>query len=98
MLNIYNLPTGSVIWLVAAGLLIYVVYHMLHNLVWHPLALFPYPCVAAVTSLYRAYIELIAKSLFVCELEKLHTQYSKQETHTASPSKWILLLLTINAT
>jgi hypothetical protein len=98
MLNIYKLPTGSVIWLVAAGLLIYMVYRMLHNLVWHPLASFPSPRVAAVTSLYRAYIELVAKSSFVCELEKLHTQYSKQETHTASPSKWILLPSTTNAT
>jgi hypothetical protein len=98
MLNIDKLSTGSVIWLVAAGLVIYVVYCMLHNLVWHPLASFPGPRVAAVTSLYRAYIELVAKSSFVYQLEKLHTQYGKQETRTASPSKWIVLPLTTNAT
>jgi hypothetical protein len=77
MLNIDKLPSGSVEWLVVAGLAIYVVYRMLYRLVWHPLASFPGPCVAAVTSLYKAYIELVAKSSFVHELEKLHSQYGK---------------------
>lgn len=77
MPTIEELPTGNPIWLVAAGYVCYTIYHLLYNLFWHPLASFPGPTIAATTPLYKAYIDLVAKSSFVHTLEKLHAQYGE---------------------
>ncbi|RVX69702.1 hypothetical protein B0A52_06346 [Exophiala mesophila] len=50
-------------------------YRVVYNLYFHPLAAFPGPNIAAVTSLYKAYIDVVARSSFVHTLEKLHRQY-----------------------
>ncbi|EDP48582.1 benzoate 4-monooxygenase cytochrome P450 [Aspergillus fumigatus A1163] len=92
MINCSELPAGSIMWLVAAGLATRVVSCIIYNLFWHPLASFPGPFVAAVTPLYKAYIDLVAKSSLVHTLEKLHSQYgdivriSPNEIHFRRPS------------
>jgi hypothetical protein len=78
MPSIDELHTGNLLWLIAAGYAGYTIYHLLYNLFWHPLASFPGPTIAAVTPLYKAYIDLVAKSSFVHTLEKLHAQYGKR--------------------
>jgi hypothetical protein len=77
MINSSELPDGSIIWLAVAGFAIHVVSYIIYNLFWHPLASFPGPFVAAVTPLYKAYIDLVAKSSLVHTLEKLHSQYGE---------------------
>lgn len=77
MVNSSELPSGSLMWVAAAGLAIYVVSCIIYDLFWHPLASFPGPFVAAVTPLYKAYVDLVAKSSLVHTLEKLHSQYGK---------------------
>lgn len=78
MPSIDELHTGDLLWLIAAGYAGYIIYHLLYNLFWHPLTSFPGPAIAAVTPLYKAYIDLVAKSSFVHTLEKLHSQYGKK--------------------
>jgi hypothetical protein len=73
MITSNDLPAGSIMWLAAAGLAIYVTSCIIHNLFWHPLASFPGPFVAAVTPLYKVYIDLVAKSSLLHTLEKLHS-------------------------
>ncbi|QKX57066.1 uncharacterized protein TRUGW13939_04174 [Talaromyces rugulosus] len=95
MPSIDELHTGNLLWLVAAGYVGYIIYHLLYNLFWHPLASFPGPTIAAVTPLYKAYIDLVAKSSFVHTLEKLHAQYGDivrvgpNEIHFSSPSAYL---------
>ena len=89
MLNVQELDTGSLLWLIASGCCVYAAYHTLYNLFWHPLASFPGPPVAAATSLYKAYIDLVAKSSLVHTLEKLHAKYGEQgiESLTRGPEE-----------
>ncbi|GAM33549.1 cytochrome P450 [Talaromyces pinophilus] len=75
MTSIDELHTGNLLWLTAAAYVGYTTYRLLYNLFWHPLASFRGPTIAAVTPLYKAYIDLVAKSSFVHTLEKLHAQY-----------------------
>lgn len=44
---------------------------------FHPLSAFPGPPIAAFTSLYKAYIDVVAQSSFVHHLEKLHAIYGR---------------------
>jgi hypothetical protein len=63
--NSSELPADSIMGLAAAGLAIHFVSYMIYNLFWHPLASFPGPFAAAVTPLYKAYIDLVTKSSLV---------------------------------
>ncbi|CRG84223.1 Trichodiene oxygenase [Talaromyces islandicus] len=95
MASINELHTGDLLWLIAAGYASYIIYNLLYNLFWHPLASFPGPTIAAVTPLYKAYIDLVAKSSFVHALEKLHSQYGDivrvgpNEIHFSAPSAYL---------
>ncbi|KIX08873.1 uncharacterized protein Z518_03530 [Rhinocladiella mackenziei CBS 650.93] len=55
--------------------LTWLVERAIFNIYFHPLAAFPGPPIAAVTGLYKAYIDVAARSSFVHTLEKLHSQY-----------------------
>ncbi|KAL6246705.1 hypothetical protein RBB50_006012 [Rhinocladiella similis] len=69
----------------------WVVLHATYNVYFHPLAAFPGPRLAAATSLYKAYIDVVAKTGFVQALEKLHAQYGNvvrvgpNELHFSNP-------------
>ncbi|KAK5958385.1 hypothetical protein OHC33_000227 [Knufia fluminis] len=61
------------------------------RLYFHPLSAFPGPPIAAVTGLYKAYIDVVAQSSFVHNLERLHAIYGDvvrvgpNELHFANP-------------
>lgn len=63
--------------LVVAGFVTWCLYVIVRNFTWHPLAGFPGPRFAAITPLYKAYIDCVARCSFVHTLEKLHGQYGK---------------------
>lgn len=70
-----KLYISSPYWLIPSGIVLYLAYNAVSNLLWHPLAAFPGPSIAAVSTLYKAYIELVSKGSFIHTLEKLHDQY-----------------------
>lgn len=48
------------------------------RLYFHPLSAFPGPPIAAVTGLYKAYIDVVAQSSFGHNLERLHAIYGRR--------------------
>ncbi|KIW18531.1 hypothetical protein PV08_02819 [Exophiala spinifera] len=64
----------------------WVVLHATYNVYFHPLASCPGPRLAAATSLYKAYIDVFAKTGFVQALEKLHAQYGSYSQETINRS------------
>lgn len=59
----------------AAALLTYVVGLVVYRLYWHPLARFPGPRLAAVTSWYEGYYEIVKNGHYSRKISKLHDQY-----------------------
>ncbi|EED13527.1 cytochrome P450, putative [Talaromyces stipitatus ATCC 10500] len=95
MLDSGELDIASLCWLIPSGIAVYWVYIAVFNIFWHPLAAFPGPPIAAISTLYKAYIDLVSKSSFVHTLEKLHAQYGDvvrvgpNEIHFQSPSAYL---------
>ena len=48
---------------------------VVYRLVWHPLASFPGPKIAAATNLYGAYYDLILDGSLCKKVAQLHTMY-----------------------
>lgn len=59
----------------AAALLIYVVALVIYRLCLHPLARFPGPRLAAVTSWYEGYYEIVKNGQYSRKISKLHDEY-----------------------
>ena len=53
------------------------VFRAISRLYFHPLSAFPGPPLAAVTTLYKAWIDVVAQSSFVHNLERLHAIYGR---------------------
>jgi hypothetical protein len=68
--------------LVCAASLLYVICVGLWRVLFHPLSRFPGPKLAAATSLYRTYHEVIRGGEFLRKLNELHAIYG---THNPSP-------------
>ncbi|KAL1963324.1 hypothetical protein VTN77DRAFT_8445 [Rasamsonia byssochlamydoides] len=92
---IFSLGGSGLLLLAVAGFGAWIVYRILKNCFWHPLASFPGPRIAAITHLYRVYIDCVAKSSFVHTLERLHAQYGDivrvgpNELHFAYPAAYL---------
>lgn len=54
---------------------LYVATLYLYRLYLHPLAAFPGPRLAAITSWYEAYFEIVLKGQYSRHISKLHDQY-----------------------
>lgn len=54
---------------------------ILYRLFLHPLAKFPGPKIAAVTSLYEAYHEIVLNGQYSKKISELHDLYGEPETH-----------------
>ncbi|OAG05802.1 cytochrome P450 monooxygenase-like protein [Paraphaeosphaeria sporulosa] len=72
----------------------YVVFIVLYNVYFHPLAAFPGPPVARTTIYWKAYVECILKRSFCDVLRELHAQYGDvvrvgpNELHFADPKAY----------
>lgn len=63
--------------LIIAGLLAFFVVRTIYRLYFHPLSNFPGPKLAAITSAYEFYYNVIKRGTFIWELERLHEIYGK---------------------
>ncbi|EAT82965.2 hypothetical protein SNOG_09700 [Parastagonospora nodorum SN15] len=61
--------------LLAGGIIIYALGLVVYRLYLHPLAKFPGPRIAAVTSFYEGYFEIVQKGQYSKHISKLHDQY-----------------------
>ncbi|KAL1962675.1 hypothetical protein VTN77DRAFT_9309 [Rasamsonia byssochlamydoides] len=55
--------------------LVYLIGRAIYRLYFHPLAKFPGPKIAAVTSLYECYHDLIRRGMFVWKVQEMHERY-----------------------
>lgn len=65
--------------LLAAAALAYGVGLLVYRLYLHPLAKFPGPKLAAVTSFYEGYYEIVLKGQYSRQISKLHDVYGECE-------------------
>ena len=63
---------------VGAGfILLYILGGALYRLYLSPIAGFPGPKLAALTSWYEAYYDIIGKGSYIFEIEKMHRKYGE---------------------
>jgi hypothetical protein len=61
----------------ATTLLLYALGLVVYRLYLHPLAKFPGPKIAAVTSFYEGYFEIVLKGQYSKQIAKLHDEYGE---------------------
>jgi hypothetical protein len=67
---------GLIVWGVG-GLLIYLITKAIYRLYFHPLRNIPGPKLAAVSSAYEFYFNVIKRGTFIWHLEGLHETYGR---------------------
>lgn len=55
--------------------IVYYVGLVIYRLVFHPLAGFPGPKLAAATDLYEYYFDVAKKGMFIWEIERMHDEF-----------------------
>ena len=70
--------------LLGIALLIYALSSAVYRLVFHPLARFPGPKLAAATRLYEAYFDVIQGGKYIFKIGDLHKQYGRHAPGSAS--------------
>jgi hypothetical protein len=63
--------------LLAASFFAYAITLVVYRLYFHPLAKYPGPKLAAVTSFYEGYFEIILKGQYSKQISKLHDIYGR---------------------
>ncbi|GAO14689.1 uncharacterized protein UV8b_04626 [Ustilaginoidea virens] len=58
-----------------AAFVLHRIYRCVYNLYFHPLSKFPGPRLAAATSLYEFWFDVIRDGLYIWEVEKMHDKY-----------------------
>lgn len=69
------LAPAAALPVLAAALLAYLAALVVYRLCLHPLAKFPGPRIAAVTSWYEGYYEVLQNGQYSRKISKLHDQY-----------------------
>ena len=65
---------------VCVAFLTWLVFQSISRFYFHPLSSFPGPPTAAITRLYKAYIDVVAQSSFVHNLERVHVIYGRNKS------------------
>jgi hypothetical protein len=86
------MQTSDLLSVAFAAAIVYGVYIVIHNAYLHPLARFPGPRLAGITTYWKAYIECILKKSFCDELRELHAIYGTMSSH---PLHYRLLILCV---
>ena len=71
--------------MIAAVYLLYIVSLAIYRVFFHPLRRFPGPKLAALTSWYEFYHDIIHEGQFIWKLRDLHDHYGKSLTCLRSP-------------
>jgi hypothetical protein len=76
---------ASLLSLGIGGLIIYLAVKSTYRLYFHPLSKIPGPKLAAITSGYEFYFNVIKGGMFIWELERLHEIYGQfYQSHAVS--------------
>ncbi|PLN84688.1 cytochrome P450 [Aspergillus taichungensis] len=81
----------QILWLACAATVGYILLKSIYRLYFHPLRKFPGPKLAAITSLYEFYYNVIRSGKFLFEIERMHEQYgpivriNPREIHIKDP-------------
>lgn len=67
----------QLLWLGGAVAVGYYLVQSIYRLYFHPLRKFPGPRLAAITSLYEFYYNVIRNGKFLFEIERMHEQYGE---------------------
>lgn len=67
---------GLVVWSIGI-FLVHLAVKSIYRLYFHPLSKFPGPKLAAITSGYEFYFNVIKGGMFIWEMERLHQVYGK---------------------
>lgn len=65
-------------------LAVWVVYLVIYRLCFHPLARFPGPKLAALTSWYEFYYDIVKRGQFIWRIEQLHERYGEPLSRQSS--------------
>lgn len=71
--NLHAPSLGLLLSVAVAGILVGFVY----RLFFHPLARFPGPKLAAVTTWYEGYYDVVHQGRYIWQVEKMHKKYGK---------------------
>lgn len=55
----------------------YIILRSIYRLYFHPLSGFPGPKLAALTSAYEFYYDVVQHGMYIWEIEKMHQKYGK---------------------
>ena len=72
--------------LIGGALFVYRLLLTVYRLVFHPLAEFPGPKLAAATRLYEAYYDVLQGGKYIFQIGELHKQYGKSCRELPTPS------------
>jgi hypothetical protein len=71
------IASAQVVPVLAASVFCYVAALVVYRLYFHPLAKFPGPRIAAVTSWYEGYYEIVKTGQYSTKISKLHDEYGR---------------------